>query len=184
MRFFPSLAALVLLSPAAALSSEGVAPKSKPSLVVFDSVYGIPQGWRKLNKPKPTTRLRFRIALEMSNHELFEQTLYDISTPDHESYGQHLSHDKVRSLVKPRDEASVAVLSWLENSGLPNVDIKHDNDWITFYTSLAKVEEMMDTEFLLLYTRRRQIPKQENSDAELFCAISHLASHLDDPTNY
>jgi tripeptidyl-peptidase-1 len=138
----PGLASV--FATAAALSSSK-APET--SLKVFESVRGVPQGWTKVGKPDSTTRLRFQIALSMPNHALFEQTLYDISTPDHESYGQHLSHDEVRSLVQPRDEASLSVLSWLEVSGVPESDIKNAGNWILFYADLAKIEEMMNTEF-------------------------------------
>lgn len=83
----------------------------------------------------------------MPDHALFEQTLYDISTPDHEKYGQHLNHEEIRALVNPTDEASAGILSWLQSSGVPGSEIENDSDWIYFYAPLAKAEEMMDTEF-------------------------------------
>jgi len=73
----------------------------------------------------------------MPNHTLFEQAIYDVSTPNHELYGQHLNHEEVRAIVKPRDESIEAVLAWLKSSGLPESDIEHDNEWINFSVSVA-----------------------------------------------
>lgn len=97
-----------LAACAVIITSAWALPREAPSMEVFESVYEVPRGWTQVGVPDPTARLRLRIALQMPDDELFQQTLYDISTPDHERYGQHLNREELRSLVKPRDEASVS----------------------------------------------------------------------------
>lgn len=65
-------------------------------------------------RPSPESRFHLRIALEQPNHELFEQTLFDVSTLDHSQYGMHLKREEIKALIKPRGEYTEAVLSWLE----------------------------------------------------------------------
>jgi tripeptidyl-peptidase-1 len=122
---------------AVAFTSVLALPREISDLEVFESVYGIPQGWTQEGTPDPATRLLLRIALQMPDEELFQQTLYDISTPEHEKYGQHLDLKKLRSLVKPRDEASVSICTTahycvfpcLVNSDTPQICTK--NRWLT-----------------------------------------------------
>ncbi|KAK0109102.1 vesicle formation at the endoplasmic reticulum [Cadophora gregata f. sp. sojae] len=83
----------------------------------------------------------------MPDHDLFEKTLYDVSTPDHPSYGQHLTHEEVRALVQPRDASTQAVLAWLKASGIPETDIKDQGEWVNFRASVSKAEAMMGATF-------------------------------------
>jgi len=71
----------------------------------------------------------------------------DISTPDHPRYGQHLKRDELKQLIKPRAESTHAVLSWLEESGVPSEDVVDDGEWITFVAPVSTAEKMMDTTF-------------------------------------
>lgn len=124
-----------------------VAASSSASLEVFETLHTVPQGWTQRGKPDASSRMRLRIALKMPDHDLFEQTLYSISTPDHPTYGQHLNHEELRALVDPKDESVDSVLSWLESSGVPDTDIEYSNEWIKFTVSVADAESMLDTTF-------------------------------------
>lgn len=145
MRVLSFLTALVTVSSAAARSA-GLSSRDT-SLQVFESLYETPQGWIKLERPDPSKRLRLRIALEMPNHALFEQTLYTISTPDHPNYGKHLKREEAKALIKPRDASTATVLDWLRSSGVAEADIENDGEWINFIVSVGKAEAMMDTTF-------------------------------------
>lgn len=63
------------------------------------------------------------------NYDLFEQTLYDISSPSHASYGKHMKRDELKALLRPQPEATGAVLRWLEESGIPESNIVDDGEW-------------------------------------------------------
>jgi tripeptidyl-peptidase-1 len=81
------------------------------------------------------------------NHDLFDQTLMEISTPSHPRYGQHLKRDELKELVKPRAESTDAVLSWLKESGVASKDIENDGEWINFVAPVSTAEKMMATTF-------------------------------------
>lgn len=153
MRSFSTLAA-VLGAVGLAAAADVVEARSgsqraaeDSTFLIFDSVYEIPQGWEKLDRPDPSTSLHLQIALPQPDHALFQQTLYDLSTPDHPSYGQHLSRDAVRALIKPRVETTAIVESWLESSGVAESDFKVDNEWVNLIVSVAGAESMLNTTF-------------------------------------
>ncbi len=50
-------------------------------------------------------------------------------------------------MLKPADESTDAVLSWLEGSGVSISDIENDGDWIHFYVSVAQANSMMSATF-------------------------------------
>ena len=54
---------------------------------VFEKLNSVPQGWTEVRPAATNRRLHFRIALEQQNQALFEQTLLDVSTPNHPQYG-------------------------------------------------------------------------------------------------
>ncbi|KAF2729636.1 tripeptidyl-peptidase-like protein [Polyplosphaeria fusca] len=113
----------------------------------MENLHRVPEGWKEVGVPSQTRRLQFRIAMHQPNHALFEQTLYEISTPEHPRYGQHLKREELKDLIKPRAESTSAVLQWLENSGIPAEDVVNDGEWINFVAPVAKAEEMLDTSF-------------------------------------
>ncbi|KAI2776864.1 subtilisin-like protein [Daldinia loculata] len=115
--------------------------------VVVESLPKVPMGWRKVKNADPNQVVKLRIALEQPNLGQFEQTLYDISTPQHRLYGQHLSRDEVKEMMKPREESTAAVLEWLQNSGIPAADVKNDGEWVNFQTTVLKAASLLDTDF-------------------------------------
>ncbi|KAF2875682.1 tripeptidyl-peptidase-like protein [Massariosphaeria phaeospora] len=107
----------------------------------------VPDGWAEVGVPAPDTRLHLRIAVHSPNHDLFEQTLMDISTPSHPRYGQHLKRHELKDLIKPRSESTDAVLKWLYESGIASQDVENDGEWINFVAPLATAEKMLGTTF-------------------------------------
>ncbi|KAI1178603.1 subtilisin-like protein [Nemania sp. FL0916] len=115
--------------------------------VLVESLPEVPTGWTKLRDASGDQLMKLRIALEQPNLAQFEQTLYDISTPQHVLYGQHLSREEVQHLVKPTDESTKAVLNWLRSAGIASADIEQDGEWINFKTTVAEAADLLDTEF-------------------------------------
>lgn len=115
--------------------------------VLVESLPGVPAGWAKLRDATSSQLIKLRIALEQPNLAQFEKTLYDISTPQHVLYGKHLSREEVQDLVKPNEDATVAVLSWLRAAGIDEADIEEDGEWVNFKTTVAKAADLLDAEF-------------------------------------
>lgn len=114
---------------------------------VFESLRAVPSGWKQLGTPSPDSRIHLRIALKKPNQDLFEKTLFAVSTPDHPKCGQHLKREELKATLKHATMSTDAVLSWLEESGVPSSDIENDGDWIHFYVSVAQANSMMSTTF-------------------------------------
>ncbi|EOO02778.1 putative tripeptidyl-peptidase protein [Phaeoacremonium minimum UCRPA7] len=115
--------------------------------VVLESLREVPQGWKRLRDADPEQSIKLRIALEQPNLDLFEQTLYDISSPDHPKYGQHLKSHELRDIMAPREESTAAVIAWLQDAGLSGSQIEDDSDWINIQTTVAQANDMLNTTF-------------------------------------
>ncbi|KAI1497096.1 peptidase-like protein [Biscogniauxia marginata] len=115
--------------------------------VVIESLPKVPMGWKRLRDAEPSQVIKLRIALEQPNTAQFEQTLTDISTPQHALYGRHLSREELKNLMKPREESTAAVLDWLRSSGIPQGDIEDKGEWINFKATVSKAESMLNTDF-------------------------------------
>ncbi len=113
--------------------------------VILESLPRIPEGWRKLREAPAGQQLTFRIALEQPNVALFEQTLYDISTPENSRYGRHLKRNEVKDILRPSTESTAAVLNWLHGAGISNNKIDDEGDWINFRTTVGQVNKMLNT---------------------------------------
>jgi tripeptidyl-peptidase-1 len=70
-----------------------------------------------------------------------------VSDPAHSRYGQHLSHDEVNALVKPKDEALDLVHEWLLSNGVNEFDYSPSKDWINIKISVEDVEKLLATEY-------------------------------------
>lgn len=114
---------------------------------VLEHLSSVPQGWQQAEAPPAALRLRFRIAVRQQNAYQFEQTVLDISTPGHPSYGQHLKRDELKAMLRPSAAASEAILGWLDAQGVPKADIEDDGDWINFSLSVSEAERILYTQF-------------------------------------
>ncbi|TEY36183.1 hypothetical protein BOTCAL_0561g00030 [Botryotinia calthae] len=146
------------------------------SLELLESLREIPQGWAQLEKPRPHKTIKLRIALEQPDHELFEQKLYAVSSPDHSEYGQHLEREELKKFIKPADQSTQAVLSWLEKSGISESNIHNDGEWINFRTSIKQAEDMLNTTF---HYYAHQDQKQNKQIRTLGYSIpKEISSHI------
>ncbi|KAI0455004.1 subtilisin-like protein [Xylaria acuta] len=113
--------------------------------VLVESLPQVPAGWTKLREAGGDQLIKLRIALEQPNLDQFEKTLYDISSPQHALYGQHLSREEVQELVKPTEESTAAVLNWLRSAGID--EIEQDGEWVNFKTTVSKAADLLDAQF-------------------------------------
>ncbi|KAK8069568.1 hypothetical protein PG994_006184 [Apiospora phragmitis] len=116
---------------------------------IVESLAQIPVGWKEVRGANPAQTIRLRIALEQPNLDVFEQTLYDISTPQHPLYGHHLSRDELTEMMKPRQQSTDAVLNWLQSSGVSVSDVEDAGEWINFRTTVGKAQSLLNTTFAI-----------------------------------
>ena len=141
-KFIPGLLLII-----AAIAGVHAAPASASELTILEKLRGIPTGWHQGRAPPASQRLRFRIAVRQENAYNFEQHVLAISDPDHHKYGQHVKRDDLKNMLRPSDEASSAILGWLDSQGISAKDIEDNGDWINFYVPALEAERMLDTKF-------------------------------------
>ena len=152
----------------------GVTAAPAISSEVFEQLPGVPEGWAQVRTPHPERALQLRVALKSPNQTVFEQTLLDISTPDHPQYGQHLSRPELKAMLRPRAESTDSVLSWLGASGISSV--QDDGEWINFNATISQAEDMLDTKF---YWYRSNVNKAERLRTLQYSVPSNLHQHID-----
>ncbi|CAA7260134.1 unnamed protein product [Cyclocybe aegerita] len=143
MHLFKLVALLPLIAPLAlAASSKDCAYKTK------EEVHA-PHGWIKHSKPSPDHKISLRIGLPQPNFGVLEQHLYEVSDPDHERYGQHLSKEEVEELVAPHQESLDSVGEWLSTFGFKEKDVTRSpaKDWIAITVPVSLAEKMLDTTY-------------------------------------
>jgi tripeptidyl-peptidase I len=108
-----------------------------------------PQNWVQQGRPDPEHVLRLSIALPQQNFDELERHLYQVSDPDHERYGQHLSQEEVDELTKPHPESLSAVTEWLTSHGIGEDDVEYSSakDWMTISVPVRLAEKMLDTTY-------------------------------------
>lgn len=127
--------------------------------IVVESLRSVPTGWRKLRDAEPSHPLKLRIAMVQPNTALFEQTLYEVSDPQHALYGQHLKRDELTSMMAPRDESTSTVLTWLRNAGISESKVENDGEWVNLLVTVREAEDLLDAKFAMYGYLDTQIEK-------------------------
>ncbi|KAJ7173519.1 peptidase S8/S53 domain-containing protein [Mycena filopes] len=109
-----------------------------------------PRGWEFQSAPPADHLLDMRIGLKQAKLEELISSLYEVSDPAHERYGQHLSKEEVDALVAPHPDSVEAVESWLQHHGINPADAHFRSgggEWITIRVSVAQAERMLGTTY-------------------------------------
>ena len=115
---------------------------------VLEQLLSVPQGWVQGDAVAPSKPLKFRIAIKQQNAFAFEQHVIDLSTPGHSKYGQHMSHEEIKTMLRPETDATKSIIGWLEAQGVPAIDIEDDGDWVNFYVRTSDAERILDTKLV------------------------------------
>ncbi|KAF9534132.1 tripeptidyl peptidase A [Crepidotus variabilis] len=108
-----------------------------------------PRGWVKSGRPPPDHAITLRIGLPQPNFHVLESHLYEISDPDHERYGDHLTKEEVEDLVRPHPDSLDAVNEWLYSAGFAAEEINRSpaHDWVLLTIPVSKAEDILDTTY-------------------------------------
>ncbi|KAF9013555.1 subtilisin-like protein [Hymenopellis radicata] len=122
----------------------------KPELVEKHAWAEIPRGWVYQAAPSPDHVLDMRIGLKKHREGELISALYEVSSPQHERYGKHLSKEEVDALVAPHPDAVEAVESWLAFHGADPKDAafrSSSGSWVTISLTVAQAERMLGTTY-------------------------------------
>ncbi|KAF3921084.1 Aorsin [Arthrobotrys entomopaga] len=114
----------------------------------FESLTAVPRGWEEISGKAvdPSTPIKLRIHLSQRNKPEFERAVIEMSTPDHVSYGNHMSQAQIDAMLRPHEETTDAVKSWLESQGFSK-DLTLKNDWIVLDTTVEKAESLLQAKY-------------------------------------
>ncbi|KAI9710709.1 MAG: vesicle formation at the endoplasmic reticulum [Bogoriella megaspora] len=150
--------------------------RSTANIKPFETVPSVPEGWERVGTPSPSEPLKLRIAVKSPNNAMLDQRLLDISTPGHSLYGQHLSRDELKALLRPAPDVTDMVMEWLDSCGIERHNIEDDGEWVAFHTNVTMAEQLMGNEFGIY----------RNLDAEVdqirtlsYSVPDHLHPHID-----
>ena len=101
--------------------------------VTMEELRHVPEGWHSVDVPDQSRSIHLRIAMTQPKQGLFEQALLQISTPGHVRYGQHLKREELKDMLRPTPDATSAVLSWLEDAGI--YEIENKGEWVRVFNS-------------------------------------------------
>ncbi|KAJ9611744.1 hypothetical protein H2200_004928 [Cladophialophora chaetospira] len=124
-------------------------PVARRSDIIVKDYHKAPRFWSNLG-PAPSEHLiHLTVGLSQGRFDELERHLYEVSDPAHARYGKHLSADEVNELVAPTDEASAAVLEWLEEYGIDTEDLTYSpaKDWVSIRLPVSTVEDLLNTEY-------------------------------------
>ncbi|KAI0659022.1 subtilisin-like protein [Cubamyces menziesii] len=138
-----ALAAFVLLGVATANPLKA----RSSSFRVHELRETLPQGFTEVGPAHPQQTLNLRLALAQSNPSGIVDTLYEVSDPDHASYGQYLSKEEVERFVAPQPSTLDAVNSWLQENNLTSKTLSPAGDWISIQVPVSKANELFNTNF-------------------------------------
>ncbi|KAG5983941.1 hypothetical protein E4U55_006648 [Claviceps digitariae] len=120
--------------------------------VVVERLIDVPRGWTVLGPAPGDHTIRLSIALESSaGHDQLqrqlERELHQISDPDHRRYGQHLSRDEARALLRPRPEAVESVQRWLSSAAVPEDQVRHRGHVLEATVRVRDAEALLETKY-------------------------------------
>ncbi|KAK6523176.1 hypothetical protein TWF694_006071 [Orbilia ellipsospora] len=114
----------------------------------FESLAAVPRGWEEISgrAVDPSTPIKLRIHLSQQNVPEFERAVIEMSTPDHVSYGNHMTQAQIDAMLRPHEETTNAVKTWLESQGLSK-DLTFKNDWIVLDTTVGQAESLLQAKY-------------------------------------
>ncbi|KAF9498824.1 tripeptidyl peptidase A [Pleurotus eryngii] len=136
-----------------------------------------PRGWERHGPAPPDHIIKLRIGLPQPTFPELERHLYEVSDPNHERYGQHLSKEEVEALVAPHPESVELVSQWLAEHGFDESDLERSSakDWVTIRVPVRVAEMMLDTKY--------SVWKHNDGDylvrTTSYSVPEHLHDHID-----
>ncbi|KAA1467000.1 subtilisin-like protein [Dentipellis sp. KUC8613] len=122
---------LTLLAVAAAAVASPHAPRWD-DLQVKHAWKTIPANWASEGAAPEGTTIDLRIALKPHQEDALVKALYEVSDPEHERYGAHLTKGEIASLVAPHPDTHSLVSAWLSHHEIPesSISVTGAGDWL------------------------------------------------------
>lgn len=123
---------------------------ANPGFIVQEQLGFFPPGFLSHGSAQSDTTLDLRFALRQNDIAGLEKSFLEISNPDSDRYGRHLSQQEVMAYVEPSADTVSKVTSWLSSHNLTANNVSHAGDWIQVSGIPAgKANKMLNADFSL-----------------------------------
>lgn len=132
-----SFAAGLALSTAALVQLEPEVTPHNPEL----------SSWSKVEPTHSEKKIHLHVGLKVESENLanLEKIFWDVSDPDHASYGQHLSIEEVRDVLAVPSTRIEKVRAWLQGAGAERITLNPHKDMFEVDISAQHLERMLHT---------------------------------------
>lgn len=117
-------------------------------------------------------------AVQMRNMDELTRILHDVSDPDSDNYGKHMTKDQVNELIS-NPEACSELTSYIIASGGTVVAESYGGGYITAHASIEVWEKMFDTEFFLFEQTHLNGETHEVVRAEHYSIPKEIHHHIE-----
>ncbi|KAL1762764.1 peptidase S8/S53 domain-containing protein [Schizophyllum commune] len=110
----------------------------------------IPKGFQYHGPAPADHTFDLRLGLAQPHIETLISKLYEVSTPGHDSYGQHLSKGELHELARPHDDTLPLVQDWFDYHGIDISNMKHSaaTNFVTIYNvTVEQAEKLLGTKY-------------------------------------
>ena len=106
-----------------------------------------PEGWRVAQQADPSTPLSFHLLVDGSNADLLEQMFWEVSDPDHPSYGRFMTNADIEALVAPSPADLRLLYATLALHGIDRSAVASHGDSFEVHTTVGAASSLFATTF-------------------------------------
>jgi tripeptidyl-peptidase-1 len=165
----------ISLSAIGALLGADALPTVGSSNYQVKETHPVPRSWKATGPANKRESINLQIGLKQRNEGLVERHLIEVSDPDHERYGQHLTAAEIADIVRPEAASVSQVHAWLAEHGIEDIDYSPAKDWISIVVPIEKAEELLQTTYL----KFEHLDGHSISRAPEWSLPAHLHEHID-----
>jgi len=165
----------ISLSALSALLGANALPTVESANYQVKETHAVPRSWKAAGPANKRESINLQIGLKQRNEGLVERHLLEVSDPDHERYGQHLTAAEIADIVRPEDASIKQVHEWLDAHGIEDIDYSPAKDWISIVVPIEKAEELLQTK----YFKYEHLDGHSVSRTPEWSLPAHLHEHID-----
>jgi tripeptidyl-peptidase I len=117
-------------------------------------------------------------GIQQRNIEVLTLMLHNISDPDSDNYGEHITREEIEE-ISSNPESRDVVVRYLVESGATVVSQSHHGEYVTAHAPVSVWEELLNTEFFLFHHTQPKSDKVSSLvRAEKYSVPTYLHEHV------
>lgn len=105
----------------------------------------VPEGWSFENAAPSDHQMQLHIRLKEQNLDQLQKRTLEVSDPEHESYGKHMSKAEVDALTAPSQETVDSVSKWLASHGIDAGE--HSSGFLSVSVTVDQAKKLLDADY-------------------------------------